>query len=154
MTVVAKDAGVPQQSSQTLVKIQLSDTNSHSPEISFRYLPDQSLPYASVEQNAAAGTSVAAVTVTDKDRGKHGEARVEISAGKGRRHFDLQSYGGSLNVIRVSPLADFKRGDVFNLTLKATDFGTPPRSSVASLTIKVIKYLRTHYVVRLKVLHT
>ena len=59
--------GVPQQSSQTVVKIQLSDTNSHSPEITFRYLPsDQALPYATVEENAEPGTAVASVTVTDK----------------------------------------------------------------------------------------
>ena len=110
-----------------------------------RYLPDQSLPWASVEQNAEAGTSVAAVTVTDKDRGKHGETRVEIvrsqtSGGSfGERNFDLQTYGGgSLNVLRVAALAKFETGDVYNLTLKATDFGTPPRSSVATLTIKVL----------------
>ena len=82
------------------------------------------------------------VTETDKlrnfsDRGKHGETRVEIVGGVS--DFLLQSYGGgSLNVIKVSSLAKFRRGHVYNLTLKATDFGTPPRASVASLTIKVI----------------
>ena len=82
------------------------------------------------------------VTKTDKlryfsDRGKHGETRVEIVGGVS--DFLLQSYGGgSLNVIKVSSLAKFRRGHVYNLTLKATDFGTPPRASVASLTIKVI----------------
>ena len=138
MTVVAKDQGVPQQSAQTVIKIEMSDTNSHAPEITFRYLPDQTQPFATVEQDADIGTSVAAVTVTDPDRGKHGETKVEIVSGNFKRHFELQTYaGGSLNVLRVSSLARFERGSVYNLTLKAVDFGSPPKSSIASLIVKV-----------------
>ena len=83
---------------------------------------------------------VTKTTIFFLDRGKHGETRVEIVGGVS--DFLLQSYGGgSLNVIKVSSLAKFRRGHVYNLTLKATDFGTPPRASVASLTIKVITLL-------------
>jgi len=135
--VVATDGGQPRQSAQTVVKINLLDTNDHPPEISFRYLPDQSRPYAGVEVGAEAGSSVAAVTVTDQDQGKHGQTSVEIIGGNNRKLFRLESYGGSLSVIRVSPGAKFSPGERYNLTLKASDLGTPPKFTIASLAIVV-----------------
>ena len=135
--IVATDGGQPQQSAQTVVKINLQDTNENPPEISFRYLPDQSRPYAGVEVGAEAGSSVAAVTVTDQDQGKHGQTNVEIIAGNNRKFFSLESYGGSLSVIRVAPGAKFKPGERYNLTLKAFDLGTPPKFTVASLAVVV-----------------
>jgi len=135
--VVATDGGQPQQSAQTVVKINLLDTNDHPPEISFRYLPDQSRPYAGVEVGAEAGSSVAAVTVTDQDQGKHGQTSVEIIGGNGRKFFRLESYGGSLSVIRVAPGAKFSPGERYNLTLKASDLGSPPKFTTASLAIVV-----------------
>lgn len=114
----------------------LIDANNHPPEITFRYLPDQSRPYASVEVGAEEGSSVAAVTVTDQDQGKHGQTKVDIVAGNARNNFRLESYG-SLSVIRVSPGARFQPGEKFNLTLKASDLGTPAKVTVASLTIVV-----------------
>ena len=105
--------------------------------MSFRYLPDQSRPYAGVEVGAEAGSSVAAVTVTDQDQGKHGQTGVEIIGGNNRKFFRLESYGGSLSVIRVSPGAKFAPGERYNLTLKAFDLGSPPKFSIASLAIIV-----------------
>ena len=34
---MARDGGAPQQSSQTVVKVRLLDTNNHSPKIAFRF---------------------------------------------------------------------------------------------------------------------
>lgn len=135
--VVATDGGQPRQSAQTVVKINLIDTNDHPPELTFRYLPDQSRPYAGVEVGAEVGSSVAAVTVTDQDQGKHGQTSVEIIAGNSKNFFKLESYGGSLSVIRVAPGAKFSPGEKYNLTLKASDLGTPPKVSMASLAIVV-----------------
>jgi hypothetical protein len=90
-----------------------------------------------VEVGAEAGSSVAAVTVTDQDQGKHGQTSVEIIGGNNRKLFRLESYGGSLSVIRVSPGAKFSPGERYNLTLKASDLGTPPKFTIASLAIVV-----------------
>ena len=57
-------------SAQTVVKVALLDTNDHDPKISFKVLPDQSQTFASVNELAKVGTSVAAITVTDADKGK------------------------------------------------------------------------------------
>ena len=57
-------------SAQTVVKVALLDTNDHDPKITFKVLPDQSQTFASVNELAKVGTSVAAITVTDADKGK------------------------------------------------------------------------------------
>ena len=53
-----------------MVKVALLDTNDHDPKISFKVLPDQSKSFATVNEVAKVGTSVAAITVTDADKGK------------------------------------------------------------------------------------
>ena len=52
-----------------MVKVALLDTNDHDPKITFKVLPDQSQTFASVNELAKVGTSVAAITVTDADKG-------------------------------------------------------------------------------------
>ena len=70
LVIVATDRGQPRQSAQTVVKVALLDTNDHDPKISFKVLPDQSQSFATVNEVAKVGTSVAAITVTDADKGK------------------------------------------------------------------------------------
>lgn len=138
LVIVATDGGQPRQSAQTVVKVALLDTNDHDPKISFIVSrPDPTLSFASVDEKAKSGTSVAAITVSDPDRGVHGEAELEVISGNEQRHFEVQSYGGSLYVLRVASRARFQRGQVYNLTLKATDKGSPRRTSLSSLTVKV-----------------
>ena len=70
LVIVATDRGQPRQSAQTVVKVALLDTNDHDPKISFKVLPDQSQSFASVNEMAKVGTSVAAITVSDADKGQ------------------------------------------------------------------------------------
>jgi len=116
--------------------VNLVDANNHPPAISFRYLPDQTQPHAVVEVGAEAGASVAAITVTDPDQGKHGRTRLDLVSGNNGNNFRLDTFG-SLSVIRVAPGARFNPSDVFNLTVRATDLGSPPRSALASLAVVV-----------------
>ena len=53
---------------RTSVKVELIDANDHDPRISFRYFPDQTARFATVEENAVPGNLVAAITVTDRDK--------------------------------------------------------------------------------------
>ncbi len=137
LVIVATDGGQPQQSAQTVVKVALLDTNDHDPRISFKVLPDQSLSYASVNEKAKIGTSVAAITISDADKGRHGQAKLDIIKGNEKGHFEIQSYGSSLYVLRVSSRARFVRGSDYNLTMRANDNGIPPRFSENTLHIKV-----------------
>ena len=67
--VIARDHGSPRQDVRTNVKIYLIDANDHDPKILFRYFPDQTAKFATVEENAASGSLVSAITVTDRDKG-------------------------------------------------------------------------------------
>ena len=137
LIVVATDGGQPRQSAQTVVKVGLLDTNDHDPTISFKVLPDQSQSYASVNENAKVGTSVAAITVSDEDRGVHGLTTLEIIEGNAQGHFELQPFGGTLYVLRVAARARLQRDRNYELVFRATDQGSPQRSSKAKLEIRV-----------------
>ena len=143
LTIVARDGGAPQQSSQTVVKVRLLDTNNHSPKISFRYhnaartssggKKSKEERLAGVNEDAKSGTLVAAVTVTDSDAGRHGDTLVNIIGGNADRNFVLDNG----NIIRVAERAKLLRGKIYKLVLKATDLGLPPRSSTSWLAIQV-----------------
>ena len=79
LVIVATDRGQPRQSAQTVVKVALLDTNDHDPKISFKVLPDQSQSFASVNEMAKVGTSVAAITVSDADKGELSIYIIEIT---------------------------------------------------------------------------
>ena len=48
---------------RTSVKVELIDANDHDPRISFRYFPDQTARFATVEENAVPGNLVAVTWV-------------------------------------------------------------------------------------------
>ena len=136
VTVLARDHGSPRQEAQTKVKIILIDSNNHDPQISFRYFPDQSAQYATVEENAGPGNLVAAITVTDADQGANGETRVSVVSGNDQGHFRLVSRGG-INIVRVDSELDRETTRLYNLTVVAQDMGSPSRTSTAFLIIHV-----------------
>ena len=84
----------------------------------------------------------AIVRVSDPDPGRHGAVAVlEIVDGDPDAHFRIRKSDESDHEFNVEVLQILDREISpygYNLTLKATDFGTPPRSSVATLTIKVL----------------
>jgi hypothetical protein len=79
------------QETQTTVKVLLLDANDHSPQILFRYFPDQAAKFATIEENAKPGTLVTAITVTDQDKGDNGRTSLRIAEGNELGHFKLDS---------------------------------------------------------------
>ena len=134
--VVARDHGSPRQDVRTSVKVELIDANDHDPQILFRYFPDQTAKFATVEENAKPGNLVSAITVTDKDKGDNGKTSVEIVAGNSEGHFRLDSRSG-IHIVRVASELDRETVRLYNLTVVAEDQGAPPRTSTAFLIIHV-----------------
>ncbi len=165
LLVYAKDGGRPQQSSYTVVKVSLVEANDHDPSITIRYventnfekicltnktficsrnLPDQSRKYSVISSTSVAGTSVAAVTVSDPDPGKHGRiSSLEVSSGNEDANFVLERFGGGHGVggnvflVRIATGARFRKGQTFTLALVAKDDGSPQRSAKANIDIRV-----------------
>ena len=136
VSVIARDHGTPRQDVQATLKIFLIDANDHDPQILFRYFPDQTAKFATVEENAKAGNLVSAITVTDRDKGNNGKTRVMITDGNQAGHFRLDSRG-DIHVVRVDSQLDRETTRLYNLTVVAEDMGNPPRTSTAFLIINV-----------------
>ncbi|KAL1139773.1 hypothetical protein AAG570_006750 [Ranatra chinensis] len=134
-TVYARDHGSPRQDGRTYVTVNLVDANDHDPVIKFRYFP-ATVGYATVDENAAIDSVVAAVSVVDLDEGLNGETRVEIKSGNEMNHFRLE-YSDSFDIVRVNGVLDREHINKYNLTVVATDKGTPPRTATSFLIIHV-----------------
>ncbi|XP_075544524.1 cadherin-related tumor suppressor fat [Dermacentor variabilis] len=134
-TVFAHDHGSPRQDGRAYVTVSLVDANDHEPVIRFRVFtaPDS---YATVDENAQNGSVVAAVSVIDHDEGPNGDTVVEIRGGNELGHFRLEPTP-SFDIVRVNGILDREKVSRYNLTVVATDRGSPPRSSTAFLLILV-----------------
>ena len=135
ITVFARDHGSPRQDGRTYVTVNLLDANDHDPEIKFNYFPDM-VGFATVDENAAKDSIVAAVAVIDNDEGLNGETTVEIRAGNELGHFRLDNTQ-SFDIVKVNGRLDREEIPMYNLTIVATDKGTPPRSATSYLVIHV-----------------
>ncbi|XP_054159642.1 cadherin-related tumor suppressor-like [Oppia nitens] len=133
-TVFAHDYGTPRQDGRTYVTAKIQGSNNHSPVIKFRYFSgsDQVI----VDESAANGSVVAAVSVVDLDHGLNGMTTLDIANGDELGHFRLDSIGNS-HIIRVNGTLDREKASSYNLTIRAYDKGTPIRSSSAYLNIIV-----------------
>ncbi|GAB6027294.1 hypothetical protein CHUAL_001576 [Chamberlinius hualienensis] len=134
-TVFAHDNGSPRQDGRTYVTVNLVDANDHDPIVRFRYFPSTG-SFANVDENASNGSVVAAVSVIDPDDGPNGETVVEIKAGNEKGHFRME-HTPSFDIVRVNGVLDREKTEKYNLTIVATDRGSPPRSSTAFLIIVV-----------------
>lgn len=135
LTVIAKDHGVPRQDARTYVTVNLIDANDHDPVITFTYVPSTA-NFATVDENAKNGSLVAAITVTDQDAGLNGITTISIVAGNELNHFRLEN-SSSVYIVHVNGILDREEISKYNLTVVATDRGSPPRTSTSFLVIHV-----------------
>ncbi|XP_059221423.1 cadherin-related tumor suppressor-like [Stomoxys calcitrans] len=134
-TVFARDHGSPRQDGRAYVTVNLLDTNDHDPMIRFQYFPPTG-SVATVDENAANGSVVAAVSVVDMDEGLNGETSIMITAGNELGHFRLDKTP-SFDIVRVNGILDREEIGKYNLTVVATDKGTPSRTATSYLIIHV-----------------
>lgn len=156
-TVICEDNGSPKQQSKTYVTIYLSLTdNQHAPQIKILYFNKRFVQYASIDQTAIHGSAVAAISVFDPDTGQNGQTKLDIISGNELEHFYLDSDFSNTGsyVIRVNQNftqsinsqlnSTIKKPNIFNLTIKATDYGHNPLSSTQNLIIKISELSDNH----------
>ncbi|KAJ8866048.1 hypothetical protein PR048_033572 [Dryococelus australis] len=141
LVVIAQDRGMGQKSgsakpSTAKVSIRVKQVNLHSPEIYVQHLPDI------VEHSNA--DIYAIVRVIDNDKGVHGEVKsLEIVDGDPDGHFRIrpaEESGGKHGEFNVEVLHLLDREVApqgYNLTLRATDGGIPPRQSYKSVPVRL-----------------
>ncbi|MBK9356489.1 MAG: cadherin domain-containing protein [Bacteroidales bacterium] len=122
LVVRATDNGTGNLWSQATVTVNLSNVNEYP------VIANQSF---SVVQNAANGTIVGTVTATDPDAGQ--TLTYSITAGNTGTAFAINASTGRITVATSSAVV----AGTINLTVRATDNGSPVRYSAATVTITI-----------------
>ncbi|XP_019116105.2 protocadherin alpha-2 isoform X13 [Larimichthys crocea] len=126
--VQAMDQGISPRSAHAKLLIEIIDVNDNAPEISVTSL------MTPVKEDAELGTIVALVTVSDKDGGNNGVTNCKVV---GSAPFKLKSnYKNDYSLVVDGPL-DRENTSVYNVTIAATDEGSPPLSSIRVITVHV-----------------
>ncbi|XP_021925581.1 cadherin-87A isoform X2 [Zootermopsis nevadensis] len=89
---------------------------------------------ASVQEDAAVGTSVEQVTATDADSGVNAEIKYRIQKG-GFEDFKIDEETG---VVAIANKLDFDHRSTYNIEIIAVDGGSPVLTGTATLTIMVL----------------
>ncbi|XP_076020968.1 protocadherin alpha-2-like [Genypterus blacodes] len=126
--VQARDKGTPPRSAHSKVLVEVIDENDNSPEITVSSL------MSPLREDAEIGSVVALVTVTDKDGDKNGLTNCKLT---GSSPFKLKSnYKNYYSLVVDGPL-DRETFSQYNVSITATDEGSPPLSSKGVITVNV-----------------
>ncbi|KAM4554624.1 protocadherin alpha-8-like isoform 5-T5 [Odontesthes bonariensis] len=124
----ASDKGQPPMSAHCKVLVEVLDLNDNAPEITVTSL------LTTVKEDAQAGTAVALVSLLDKDNGKNGLIKAVIA---NKTPFKLETnYKNYYSLVVNGPL-DRETMDEYNITIVATDEGTPALFGTSIVNIQV-----------------
>ncbi|XP_053180036.1 protocadherin alpha-8-like [Scomber japonicus] len=126
--VTASDKGSPPMAAQCKVLIEVVDLNDNAPEIFVTSLIN------AVKEDEKIGTAVALVSVVDRDGGKNGVVRCDI---KNDSPFKLETNYKNYYSLVVDGELDRESASHYNITITATDDGTPALTSNSDLTVYI-----------------
>ncbi|MED6240806.1 hypothetical protein ATANTOWER_028437, partial [Ataeniobius toweri] len=128
LRVQAKDQGASPRSAHAKLLIEVIDVNDNAPETLVTSL------MTPVREDAQLGTIVALITVSDKDGGSNGVTKCSVV---GSFPFKLKSnYKDDYSLV-VDGSLDRENISIYNVTITATDEGSPPLSSMKVITVNV-----------------
>ncbi|XP_035263881.1 protocadherin alpha-8-like [Anguilla anguilla] len=124
----ASDRAQPPMATHSKLLIEVVDVNDNAPEITVTTLLN------AVKEDANIGTAIALVSVLDRDGGKNGIIHCYIP---NEYPFKLETnYKNYYSLVVGGPL-DRETASEYNVTITATDGGTPPLSSTSVIIIHV-----------------
>ncbi|XP_041442047.1 protocadherin gamma-B5 isoform X25 [Xenopus laevis] len=127
ISVQAKDSGGFVANAKVLIEI--IDENDNAPEISVTSINTP------ISEDSAPGTVVALIEAHDLDSGTNGEVDCEII---GVVPFKLLSTSGNFYKIVTTNILDRERSSHYNITIQATDKGSPPYSFMKTIRLDVL----------------
>ncbi|XP_037317202.2 protocadherin alpha-8-like isoform X18 [Pungitius pungitius] len=128
MRVQARDGASSPMTSHAKLLIEVLDVNDNAPEISVTSLLN------TVREDASIGTAIALVSVFDEDGGKNGMVNCELS---NNVPFKLESnYKNYYSLVVDGPL-DRESTSQYNISIIASDAGSPPLSSTSVIKVQV-----------------
>ncbi|XP_042338589.1 protocadherin alpha-8-like, partial [Plectropomus leopardus] len=127
--VEASDKGTPPLIGRCRVVIKIKDVNDNPPEIEVTSLSN------TVSEDSKPGTVISLISVTDKDSGVNGKI---ISSITSNVPFELKpSYKENIYSVVTKEFLDREEVSHYEITIKATDCGEPPLSTVKTLNIQI-----------------
>ncbi|MEE6478640.1 hypothetical protein FKM82_011915, partial [Ascaphus truei] len=126
ITVEAKDGGG--LVSHCKVSIQVIDANDNAPEIIFISISNP------ISENSLSGTVIALINIHDGDSGENSEVTCQITQSI---PFQLISSSSSYYKLITTSMMDRERISDYNITIKATDKGSPPLSTNKTIRISI-----------------
>uniref|UniRef100_A0A8C6JSB2 Protocadherin-16 n=1 Tax=Melopsittacus undulatus TaxID=13146 RepID=A0A8C6JSB2_MELUD len=124
LRVTATDSGTPPLRAESAFVLQVMDINDNPP------LFDQQEYKQSIPEVVYPGSFVLQVTARDKDQGPNGEVRYSIVHGQDV-HSSWFAIDPATGIITTAAPLDYEKDPQPQLTVLATDRGTPPLSSSA-----------------------
>ncbi|XP_074816894.1 protocadherin gamma-A10-like [Natator depressus] len=124
--VQAHDGGGLFDRSKILIVV--SDVNDNAPELTITSLVN------SIPEDSPAGTVIALLNVQDLDSGENGEVMCSIPS---NLPFRLKKLLDNYYSLVIDRTLDREQASNYNVTITATDQGTPPLSSVTSIFLQV-----------------
>ncbi|XP_069339882.1 protocadherin gamma-A12 isoform X6 [Eulemur rufifrons] len=115
-------------SARAKVLITVLDVNDNAPEVVVTSLT------SSVLENSPRGTLIALLNVNDQDSGENGKVICSI---QGNLPFKLEKSYGNYYSLVTDRILDREQVPSYNITVTATDQGTPPLSTEAHITLNV-----------------
>ncbi|NXX13833.1 PCDG1 protein, partial [Podargus strigoides] len=111
------------------VAITVTDVNDNAPELTV------TSQMSAIPEDAPAGTVVALLHVQDRDSGANGEVRCSLDGGV---PFRLRSSRGSYYSVETARELDREEVSEYNVTVRASDSGSPPLWSSAVVALRVL----------------
>ncbi|NWV00889.1 PCDC1 protein, partial [Upupa epops] len=128
MLIEAKDNGAFGMSSTAKLLVEITDVNNHSPEITITSLSSP------VPEDAIPGTVIALLSVLDKDPGENGKITCEIPD---KLPFQLKPSLENYYTLVTSEFLDRELTSGYNITVTATDLGSPPMTTQKTLWVQI-----------------
>jgi len=117
------------------IEVSIADINDNAPQFSIN---NQTI---SIKENLEINQTLTIFTVKDPDKGHNGTVNDVVISGEDGKYFYLiktrQNSNLVVQLLTSSTKVDFEMNQQFNLTLVATDQGTPPKTNTTVLTINV-----------------
>ncbi|XP_018422210.1 PREDICTED: protocadherin gamma-B5-like isoform X4 [Nanorana parkeri] len=126
LSVQAKDGGGLVSHCKVLITVM--DENDNAPEISIKSLTSP------IPEDSAPGTMIALIGIHDKDSGENGEVDCKLT---GAMPFNFVYSSNSFYTIVTTNSMDREKMSYYNITIVATDRGSPPHSSHETIKLKI-----------------
>ncbi|KAM3840184.1 protocadherin gamma-B5-like isoform 9-T9 [Vipera latastei] len=126
ITVAAKDGGG--LVTHCKVQIQIVDENDNYPEITVVSL------FTPLPENSRSGTLVALINVKDKDAGDNGKITSYL---QDDLPFKILPSSNNYYTLQTDRLLDREKASQYNITITATDKGTPPLSTHKNILLQI-----------------